>query len=106
MTGDGGVSGAATGCGRFPRHRHAVGQAQARGMRVDGVEDEVCLLYFGLRSRAAIHVVRGIRCGRGLFGTRAVMARLGNLFRLQISDVLWSSIRFLLELVPRLTEHC
>ena len=63
------------------------------------------LVYRGLaRDRQACSAVRRhLGCGHGVYyGTiRAVMARLGNLFRLQISDVLWSSIRFLLELVPR-----
>ena len=73
------------------------------------------LVYRGLardrHPRSAVRRHPG--CGHGVYyGTiRAVMARLGNLFRLQISDVLWSSIRFLLELVPKaFTEsracHC
>ena len=35
----------------------------------------------------------------------AVVARLGNLFHVQIRGVLWSSIRFLLELVPRHSQR-
>ena len=57
------------------------------------------LVYRGLaRDRQVCSAVRRhLGCGHGVYyGTiRAVMARLGNLFRLQISDVLWSSIRFL-----------
>ena len=63
------------------------------------------LVYRGLaRDRQVCSAVRRhLGCGHGVYyGTiRAVMARLGNLFRLQISDVLWSSIRFLLESIPR-----
>ena len=67
------------------------------------------LVYRGLardrRPRSAVRRHPGCMHGVLFRNKGAVVARLGNSFPVQIRGVLWSSIRFLLELVPRHSQR-